>query len=69
MARGRLLFGEDDSRVLSLEFFMAPLFLFHLIFFLFHDQNRFFVIINAMLLSFSTILLDLIKDFSVTIQK
>jgi hypothetical protein len=36
----------------------------HLIFFLFHDQNRFFVIINAMLLSFSTILLDLIEDFS-----
>ena len=69
MAGGRLLFGEDNSRVLSLEFFMAPLFLFHLIFFLFHDQNRFFVIINAMLLSFSTILLDLIKDFSVTIQK
>jgi hypothetical protein len=37
MAGGRLLFGEDNSRVLSLEFFMAPLFLFHLIFFLFHD--------------------------------
>jgi len=36
----------------------------HLIFFLFLDQNWLFVIINAMLLSFSTILLDLIEDFS-----
>jgi hypothetical protein len=36
----------------------------HLIFFLFLDQNWLFVIINAMLLSFSIILLDLIEDFS-----
>ena len=41
----------------------------HLIFFLFHDQNRFFVIINAMFLSLSTISLDFVKDFSVITKK
>jgi len=41
----------------------------HLIFFLFHDQNRFFVIINAMFLSLSTISLDFVEDFSVITKK
>jgi hypothetical protein len=41
----------------------------HLILFSFQDQNRFFVIINAMLPSFSPILLDFIEDLSVTNHK
>ena len=39
------------------------------IFFLFHDQNWFFIIITTMLPCFSTISLNLIKGFPVTIQK
>jgi len=39
----------------------------HLILFSFQDLNRFFVIINSMILSLSTNLLDFIEDLSVTI--
>jgi len=39
----------------------------HLILFLFQDLNRFFVIINSMILSLSTILLNFIEDLPVTI--
>jgi hypothetical protein len=39
----------------------------HLILFSFQDLNRFFVIINSMILSLSTILLDFIEDLPVTI--
>jgi len=39
----------------------------HLILFSFQDLNRFFIIINSMILSLSTILLDFIEDLLVTI--
>jgi hypothetical protein len=57
------------TRLISSFLWDSPISRVHLILFSFQDLNRFFVIINSMILSLSTILLDFIEDLPVTIQK